>query len=189
MKSHQLIKKEGYSNDYIFRVVERDMRNMSEDDFVAMMRDLLNDVADEYRSMCIEAFNERIPELIDRHHRDLMRQYSKKLDAYKRESSRTKLLSKIDEQVKERVEQCRKYLSTDIFWDIMPMCFDNAHPVYTIVTSKSSDNELRLNYKNSRNISKCHRVSYSNMKQQLMKQLINRDMHSDHGLNLSFLMM
>ena len=147
MKSHQLIKKEGYSNDYIFRVVERDMRNMSENDFVVMMRDLLNDVADEYRSMCIEAFNERIPELIDRHHRDLMRQYSKKLDAYKRESSRTKLLSKIDEQVKERVEQCRKYLSTDIFWDIMPMCFDNAHPVYTIVTSKSSDNELRLNYK------------------------------------------
>ncbi len=147
MKSHQLIKKEGYSNDYIFRVVERDMRNISEDDFVTLMRDLLNDVANEYKTMCIESFNERLPEVMDRNRRELMRQYSKKLDAYKRESSRTKLLAEIDEQAKERAEQNRKYLSTGIFWDIMPVCFDNAHPSYTTVTSTSSDYELRLNYK------------------------------------------
>lgn len=156
MKSHQLIKKPNGVNEYIFRVVEKDLEGISESQFVQLMSDLLSDVADEYTTAIRQKLDAERPKYIQKYCEAELDVYYQKLKKYKRQSAINQVLDEIDKktpEIKARAEEkADKYLEREfnakrrIYWDVMPMCFDNATPSYTIVSAETTDSDLRKNY-------------------------------------------
>lgn len=140
MNKHEIFVTGKYSNELTLLTVNRDLSTMDEQEFVSFMRDAVNAAQHEYDEI-MNVYNERYIEECKKRHRDgLYRQYSTKLNSYKRESSRARLIAQIE-------RECASYeptpRSSDIFFDTMPMCHDNGINTLEILSTASEDRAFR----------------------------------------------
>ena len=133
-----------YADKCIIMDIDRDMTNMTEDEFVEFMRDSLCKVQDKYSEIMTQYVKERKECLFDYYRKNYIKANQGKINAYKRESSKQKFIEKLVEDARKRADDFS--VNNEIFFDVMRVCFGNCIPNFTVVSADSSDSNLRSLY-------------------------------------------
>lgn len=144
LKSHTRIKSryQGQYETYVFRAHYCDMSNMSRNEFIWLMIQLLNEVFAEYSNCAIEENKLHYEDRYQSWLNSLMNSTTnkKRLDSYKRESSKQKFIEELKQQAREKANSYKP--RTETFFDFMPVLYPVSQPSYMAVTRTTLSHEL-----------------------------------------------
>ena len=134
-----------YSNVLTLLTVNKDMRNMTVEEFTEFMKDAVKAAQEEYSEIMIEVNNQNEKETREWNEKRVWKSWEAKLKSYKRESARQKKIAEIQKEI-DNYEY--HPMRDDIFFDIMPMLNNGGitHS-YACLKTNTSDNDYLFNYK------------------------------------------
>ena len=107
-----------YSNVLTLLTVNKDMRNMTVEEFTEFMKDAVKAAQEEYSEIMVEVNNQNEKETRELNEKRVWKSWEAKLKSYKRESARQKKIAEIQKEI-DNYEY--RPMRDDIFFDIMPM--------------------------------------------------------------------
>ena len=134
-----------YSNVLTLLTINKDMRNMTVEEFTQFMKDAVASAQAEYSKIMDEVNDRDEKRMRELNAERLWKLWDAKLKSYKRESARKKKITEIQKEIDNY-----KYFkdSAGIFFDIMPMLNnDNITHSYACLTTNTSDKDYSFDYK------------------------------------------
>ena len=134
-----------YSNVLTLLTVNKDMRNMTVEEFTQFMKDAVKAAQEEYSEIMTEVNNQNEKETRELNEKRVWKSWEAKLKSYKRESARQKKIAEIQKEI-DNYEY--HPMRDDIFFDIMPMLNNcGITHSYACLKTNTSDNDYLFNYK------------------------------------------
>lgn len=134
-----------YSNILTLLKVNKDMRNMTVEEFTQFMKDAVAAAQAEYSEIMVEVNDQTDKETRECNEKRVWKLWEAKLKSYKRESARQKKIVEIQKEIDNYEYHT---MSDDIFFDIMPMLnIGGITHSYACITTNTSDNDYLFNYK------------------------------------------
>ena len=134
-----------YSNVLTLLTVNKDMRNMTVEEFTQFMKDAVKAAQAEYSKIMVEVNNQIEKETRECNEKRVWNSWEAKLMSYKRDSARQKKIVEIQKEI-----DSYEYhpISDNIFFDMMPMLnIGGITHSYACLTTNISDNDYLFNYK------------------------------------------
>lgn len=134
-----------YSNVLTLLTVNKDMRNMTVEEFTKFMNDAVKAAQAEYSKIMVEVNNQTEKETREYNEKRVWKSWEAKLMSYKRDSARQKKIVEIQKEIDSYEYQP---ISDNIFFDMMPMLnIGGITHSYACLTTNTSDNDYLFNYK------------------------------------------
>ena len=134
-----------YSNILTLLKVNKDMRNMTVEEFTQFMKDAVKAAQAEYSKIMVEVNNQTEKETRECNEKRVWKSWEVRLKSYKRESARQKKIAEIQKEIDSYEYQP---ISDNIFFDMMPMLnIGGITHSYACLTTNTSDNDYLFNYK------------------------------------------
>lgn len=144
MKNYNIEATGKYSNILTLLTVNKDMRNMTVEEFTQFMKETVAAAQAEYSDIMSEV-NDRIEKGIrELNEKRTWAAWDAKLKSYKRESTRQKKMAEIQKEIDNY-----KYhpIGDSIFFDVMPMLnIGGLRHSYACLTTNTSDKDYSSNY-------------------------------------------
>lgn len=145
MKNYNIEVIDKYSNVLTLLTVNKDMRNMTVEEFTKFMNDAVKAAQAEYSKIMVEVNNQTEKETREYNEKRVWKSWEAKLMSYKRDSARQKKIVEIQKEI-----DSYEYhpISDNIFFDMMPMLnIGGITHSYACLTTNTSDNDYLFNYK------------------------------------------
>lgn len=144
MKNYNIEVTGQYSNILTLLTVNKNMRNMTVEEFIQFMKDAVAAAQAEYSEIMVE-FNKKREKIFREDYAKLTwKKWDAKLKSYKRESARQAKIAEIQKEIDE-YEYSPRYDS--IFFDIMPMLnVGGLMHSYSCINTETSDKNYSSNY-------------------------------------------
>lgn len=145
MKKYSIVKRPNrYSNEMTLLTINKNMQNMTVDEFVKFMRDAVTAAQNEYSQIIVEYNKIAKQKDFERYSKSVWGSYKAKLDSYKRESARQAKIKEIEKKIEKHVFFPH---GDDIFFDTMPVLNKGGlMKLYTSITTNTSDNDFAKIY-------------------------------------------
>ena len=144
MKNYNIEVTGKYSNILTLLVVNKDMRNMTVDEFTQFMKDAVAAAQAEYSGIMSEVNDRTEKRMRELNEKRVWKSWDAKLKSYKRESARQKKIAEIQKEI-DNYEY--RPISDSIFFDVMPMLnIGGLSHLYTCLTTNTSDKDYSFNY-------------------------------------------
>lgn len=144
MKNYNIEVTGKYSNIFTLLVVNKDMRNMTVEEFTQFMKDAVAEAQAEYSKIMSEVNDRTEKRMRELNEKRVWKSWDAKLKSYKRESARQKKIADIQKEIDNY-----KYrpISDSIFFDVMPMLnIGGLSHSYACIATNTSDKDYSFNY-------------------------------------------
>lgn len=143
MKNYN-IESNGYSTILTLLTVRKDMRNMTEEEFIQFMKEAFAEAQAEYSEIMAEANTRLEKKIRENNEKAVWKKYAEKLASYKRESARQKKIAEIQKEIDNFKFRPN---SDDIFFDVMSVLnLGGCMHSYACLTKSTTDDHLRMMY-------------------------------------------
>ena len=145
MKNYSIEVTGHYSNILTLLTVNKDMRNMTVEEFTQFMKEAVEAAQAEYSEIMVEVNDRNEKRMREWHEKNIWKKWDAKLKSYKRERARQKKIAEIQKEI----DNYKYRPSSDgIFFDVMPMLnIGGLMHLYACLTTKTSDKDYSCNYK------------------------------------------
>ena len=144
MKNYNIEVTGKYSNILTLLTVNKDMRNMTVDEFTQFMKDVVAEAQAEYSKIMSEVNDRTEKRMRELNEKRVWKSWDAKLKSYKRESARQKKIAEIQKEI-DNYEY--RPISDSIFFDVMPMLnIGGLSHSYTCIATNTSDKDYLFNY-------------------------------------------
>lgn len=144
MKNYNIEVTGQYSNILTLLTVNKDMRNMTVEEFTQFMKDAVAAAQAEYSEIMTEVNDRNEKRMREWNEKRVWKSWDAKLKSYKRESARQKKIVEIQKEI----DNYKYRPSSDgIFFDVMPMLnIGGLMHSYACLTTNTSDKDYSCNY-------------------------------------------
>ena len=144
MKNYNIEVTGKYSNILTLLTVNKDMRNMTVDEFTQFMKNAVAAAQTEYSGIMTEVNDRNEKRMRELNEKRVWKSWDAKLKSYKRESARQKKIVEIQKEI-DNYEY--RPISDSIFFDVMPMLnIGGLSHLYACIATNTSDKDYSFNY-------------------------------------------
>ena len=144
MKNYNIEVTGKYSNILTLLTVNKDMRNMTVDEFTQFMKNAVAAAQTEYSGIMTEVNDRNEKRMRELNEKRVWKSWDAKLKSYKRESARQKKIAEIQKEI-DNYEY--RPISDSIFFDVMPMLnIGGLSHSYACIATNTSDKDYSFNY-------------------------------------------